>query len=176
MRQGFFPLSRFGVCLAMLLCFASMTLHVSPLWAVEPGEILADPKLEARARELSSQLRCLVCQNQSIDDSQAPLAKDLRVIVRERLVAGDDDAAIMAYLVQRYGDFVLLKPPFKFETMLLWLTPFALLVLGAFGLWRLSARRAPLAVPDLETLSEAEEAQLAAMLDPEKGQLGQKDG
>jgi cytochrome c-type biogenesis protein CcmH len=176
MRRGLFSLSRLSACLAMLLCFASMTVHISPLWAVEPGEILADPKLEARARELSSQLRCLVCQNQSIDDSQAPLAKDLRVIVRERLVAGEDDATIMAYLVQRYGDFVLLKPPFKFETLLLWLMPFALLVLGAFGLWRVSASRAQLAASNSEALSEAEEAQLAAMLAPQKDQLGQKDG
>ena len=170
---------RFGIFVvslwALLLLMPTASI-ISPLWAVEPGEMLSDPKLEARARELSAQLRCLVCQNQSIDDSQAPLAKDLRLIVRERLVAGDDDAAIMAYLVQRYGDFVLLKPPFKIETLLLWLTPFALLTLGAFGLWVLAARRAKLQPAPSEALSEAEEAELAQVIERQRGQLGQKDG
>ena len=99
--------------------------------AVEPGEILSDPALEARARAISKQLRCLVCQNQSIDDSNAELARDLRVLVRERLVAGDSDRAVIAFVTDRYGDFVLLRPPFKPITYLLWLGPPILFVLGA---------------------------------------------
>lgn len=100
--------------------------------AVEPGEILKDPGLEARARTLSLELRCLVCQNQSIDDSDAPLARDLRVIVRERLQAGDSDQEVLDFVVARYGEFVLLRPPFKTHTLLLWLAPvFALII----GLW-----------------------------------------
>lgn len=102
--------------------------------AVEPDEILSDPTLEARARDVSAGLRCLVCQNQSIDDSAAPLARDLRVIVRERLQAGDTDDQIRAFLVQRYGDFVLLKPPFEASTLLLWGTPFLVVVLGGAAL------------------------------------------
>lgn len=104
-----------------------------PAFAVEPGEMLKDPALEARARELSKEIRCLVCQNQSIDDSNAGLAKDLRVILRERLVAGDSDSDIKTFLVERYGDFVLLKPPVKAETLFLWYGPFAIGVLGAIG-------------------------------------------
>ncbi len=102
--------------------------------AVEPDEILSNPTLETRARDLSAGLRCLVCQNQSIDDSAAPLARDLRVIVRERLQAGDTDDQIRAFLVQRYGDFVLLKPPFEVSTLLLWGTPFLVVVLGGAAL------------------------------------------
>lgn len=98
--------------------------------AVEPGERLSDPALEARARALSQELRCLVCQNQSIDDSSAPLARDLRLLVRERLQAGDGDAAVRDYLVARYGDFVLLRPPVKAATLALWLAPPILLALG----------------------------------------------
>ena len=98
--------------------------------AVQPDEILPDATKEARARALSAQLRCLVCQNQSIDDSDAPLAKDLRVLVRERISAGDNDAAVMDYIVARYGDFVLLKPPFNSSTLALWLSPLLLLALG----------------------------------------------
>jgi cytochrome c-type biogenesis protein CcmH len=101
--------------------------------AVEPGEMLTDPALEARARAISAGLRCLVCQNQSIDDSNAPLAHDLRVIVRERLLAGDNDAAVRAYVVNRFGEFVLLKPPLSAGTLLLWLTP-VLLLAAAGGL------------------------------------------
>jgi cytochrome c-type biogenesis protein CcmH len=101
--------------------------------AVTPDEQLQDPKLEARARALSQELRCLVCQNQSIDDSAAPLAHDLRIILRERLAAGDSDAQAKAYLVHRYGDFVLLRPPFQAETWALWLGPPAVLLLGGAG-------------------------------------------
>lgn len=98
------------------------------VFAVQPDEVLADAALEARARSISHGLRCLVCQNQSIDDSEAPLARDLRLIVRERLVAGDSDRQVQDFLVARYGDFVLLTPPFNASTVLLWLTPFLLLV------------------------------------------------
>ena len=94
-----------------------------PAGAVEPDEMLADAALEARARAVSATLRCLVCQNQSIDDSNAPLARDLRILVRERLSAGESNEAAIAFVVARYGDFVLLKPPFKPTTWLLWLAP-----------------------------------------------------
>jgi cytochrome c-type biogenesis protein CcmH len=111
--------------------------------AVQPDEVLKDPVLEHRAREISSGLRCLVCQNQSIDDSDAQLAKDLRLLVRERLVAGDSDEAVRHYLVQRYGEFVLLKPTFKAHTLLLWLTPVLVLALGALGAYAALRRRPP---------------------------------
>jgi cytochrome c-type biogenesis protein CcmH len=104
-----------------------------PACAVTPDEQLKDPKLEARARALSQELRCVVCQNQSIDDSAAPLAHDLRVILRERLAAGDSDKQAVNYLVARYGDFVLLKPPFQADTWALWLGPLAVLLLGGAG-------------------------------------------
>jgi cytochrome c-type biogenesis protein CcmH len=115
---------------------------VSPAAAVEPDEILADAKLEARARSLSSELRCLVCQNQSIDDSNAPLARDLRLIVRERIKAGDSDKAVMDYVVARYGTFVLLRPPVERSTLLLWATPILLLAFAGLLLarkWRVPA-------------------------------------
>ncbi len=102
-----------------------------PALAVNPDEVLADPVLEARAREISKGLRCLVCQNQSIDDSNADLARDLRLLVRERLVAGDTNDQVVSYVVSRYGDFVLLKPPFKASTMVLWIGP---LFIAGFGL------------------------------------------
>ena len=117
---------------SIILAFLVAVLTV-PAFAVEPDEMLKDPALEARARELSKEIRCLVCQNQSIDDSNAGLAKDLRVILRERLVAGDSDSDIKTFLVDRYGDFVLLKPPVKAETLFLWYGPFAIGVLGAIG-------------------------------------------
>ncbi|MCH7550979.1 MAG: cytochrome c-type biogenesis protein CcmH [Proteobacteria bacterium] len=107
-------------------------LWTAPVWAVNPDEMLADPVLEKRAREISKVLRCLVCQNQSIDDSDAALAKDLRIIVRQRLTAGDSDGAVIDYVVARYGDFVLLKPPFKGATLVLWLGP---AVIAGLGLW-----------------------------------------
>jgi cytochrome c-type biogenesis protein CcmH len=108
--------------------------------AVQPDEILKDPVLEARARDLSAGLRCLVCQNQSIDDSNAELARDIRVLVRERLVAGDSDSQIRDFLVQRYGAFILLKPPFETGTLLLWGTPFLVLILGGAAIL-VAARR-----------------------------------
>jgi cytochrome c-type biogenesis protein CcmH len=116
------------------LVFAAMLgLAATAALAVEPAERLADPALEARARAIGAELRCLVCQNQSIDDSNADLAHDLRVLIRERLTAGDSDNQVLQFMVRRYGDFILLKPPVKPETYLLWFGPFAVLVLGAFG-------------------------------------------
>jgi cytochrome c-type biogenesis protein CcmH len=140
---------------------------LSPLAAraVEPDEILPDPVLEARAREISAGLRCMVCQNESIDDSQADLAKDLRVLVRERLKAGDSDEQIRAYLVQRYGNFILLKPPFEWATLLLWLGPALVLVLGAAASYMAARRKAADSAAAPAELSEAEKQRLAAILD-----------
>jgi cytochrome c-type biogenesis protein CcmH len=145
----------------------ALWLLLSPTWAVMPDEMLKDAGLEARARAISSELRCLVCQNQSIDDSDASLAKDLRIIVRERLVAGDTDAAIREYLVQRYGTFVLLRPPLDFDTALLWALPF-LAVIGGGGYMLASTRRARRG-PEATPLSPAELAQLDARLDDASG-------
>jgi len=130
--------------------------------AVEPDEIMPDPKLEARARALSAELRCMVCQNESIDESHADLARDLRLLVRERLQAGDSDDQIRAFLVGRYGDFILLKPPFKLETWLLWGAPFLVLLTGACII--LVARRRQQSFVPANLLSEAERAKLDAML------------
>jgi cytochrome c-type biogenesis protein CcmH len=131
---------------------------LSPAFAVQPDEILSDAKLEQRARKISAGLRCLVCQNQSIDDSDATLAKDLRVLVREHLQAGDSDEQIGAYLVARYGNFILLKPPFAWDTALLWLSPFVLLALGGAAIWsqtrgkRAEKPAAPLSADESEKL------------------------
>jgi len=117
-----------------------LLLSASPVFAVNPDEVLADPALEARARALSAQLRCMVCQNQSIDDSNAELAKDLRVLVREQITAGDSDEAVIDYVVSRYGEFVLLKPRLETKTLLLWGAPIVLLLAGA-AVMIVSARR-----------------------------------
>jgi cytochrome c-type biogenesis protein CcmH len=117
-----------SICAAIALLLAAI-LSTSPVRAVEPDEILPDAKLEARARALSAELRCLVCQNQSIDDSNAPLARDLRLLVRERLKSGDTDEAVMKFVVARYGEYVLLRPPVSASTLLLWLGPPAMLLL-----------------------------------------------
>jgi cytochrome c-type biogenesis protein CcmH len=114
-----------GLLAALFLLIAA----VVPAGAVQPDEILSDPALESRARALSEGLRCLVCQNQSIDDSNAPLARDLRLLIRERLKAGDSDAQAVDFIVARYGDFVLLRPRFTPETWILWIGPFALLLI-----------------------------------------------
>jgi cytochrome c-type biogenesis protein CcmH len=145
------------ICLACLLV-------LSPLaaMAVQPGEILTDPRLEARARALSAELRCMVCQNESIDESNADLARDLRLLVRERLQAGDSDDQIRAFLVHRYGDFILLKPPFKPETWLLWGAPFLVLLAG--GCIILLARRHQQNFALETPLSEAERAKLDSLL------------
>jgi cytochrome c-type biogenesis protein CcmH len=119
----------------------------APALAVQPDEMLRDPALEARARALSAELRCMVCQNQSIDDSDAPLAKDLRVLVRERLSAGESDTDVKAFLVERYGDFILLRPPLEIRTLILWAAPFAVLLIGVAGLALSARRRGTLAGP-----------------------------
>jgi len=135
--------------------------------AVQPDEIMTDPRLEARARSLSAQLRCLVCQNESIDESHADLARDLRILVRERLQEGDSDDQIRAFLVLRYGDFILLKPPFKFETWLLWGAPLLILVAGGGIIFVARRRQKSLAPANSVSLSEAERAKLEAMLGEE---------
>ena len=151
------------VLAALLLLFAMLV----PALAVNPDEVLADPALEARARAISAELRCMVCQNQSIDDSNAELAKDLRVLVRERLTAGDSDDEVRAYLVSRYGEFVLLKPPFGLNTVLLWGMPVALLLVGGIVilLQALRKRRTIAITP----LTEHEQKALDAILRDEVG-------
>jgi cytochrome c-type biogenesis protein CcmH len=137
-------------------------------WAVQPDEVLSDPALEARARVLSKELRCMVCQNQSIDDSAAPLARDLRLLVRERLTGGDSDQQVLDFLVARYGEFVLLKPRFAWHNALLWLVPPGVLVGGGLVLvlaaWRRSRRGATPSEREVEALSPAEEARLAGLM------------
>jgi len=145
--------------LAFILLFAALAL---PARAVTPDEMLKDPALEARARVLSQDLRCMVCQNQSIDDSEAPLAHDLRVLVRQRLEQGDSNKQVLDYIVARYGDFVLLKPPFKLETLLLWGLPPAALLAGIIALV-LAARRRRAVETTPPALSESESARLAAL-------------
>jgi len=142
--------------LAVFLVFAAL-----PAFAVQPDEMLPDPAMEARARALSAELRCMVCQNESIDDSDAPLARDLRLLVRDRIKAGDSDAAVKAFLVARYGDFILLKPPFEWRTIALWTAPFLLLAAGAIGI-AVAARRRPAAAA--EGLSEAERTKVEEIL------------
>ena len=144
-----------------LLIAAAVAALAGAARAVEPDEMMADPKLEARAHALSRDLRCVVCQNQSIDDSGAPLAKDLRIILRERIAAGDTDDQAVAFLVARYGSFVQLKPPLRADTFLLWFGPFIALALGGAGAFVYMRGRAPAkAAP----LSAAEEAELAELL------------
>ena len=134
--------------------------------AVEPDEILKNPQLEVRARHLSEELRCMVCQNQSIDDSAAPLARDLRLLVRERLTAGDSDHEVLNYLVARYGEFVLLKPRFELQNLLLWgLPPFAL-VTGIIALY-VTARRRRTVNLQAPALSAAEQQRVAALVEPQ---------
>jgi cytochrome c-type biogenesis protein CcmH len=143
---------------ALLLAVLSL-----PALAVTPQERLPDPAMESRAREVSAGLRCLVCQNQSIDDSEAPLAKDLRVLVRDRIKAGDSNAAVTAFVVARYGEYVLLKPPFGLHTALLWLGPGLIFLAGAFGVWRMRRKAAAGGVG--EALNDGEQAELARILD-----------
>lgn len=139
-------------------------LLAGPVAAVLPEEQLADPALEARAREISRELRCVVCQNQSIDDSDAPLAADLRAIVRERLTAGDTDEEVMAYIVARYGNFVLLKPPLELQTILLWSAPLLVLIPGGLGLALYLRRRGRTGAAEPTPLSAEERRTLADIL------------
>lgn len=146
----------------LLVIVFLLLLPVSPVFAVNPDEVLADPALEARARALSAQLRCMVCQNQSIDDSNAELAKDLRLLVRERITNGDSDEAVIAYVVSRYGEFVLLNPRFEVKTLILWGAPVVLLLAGAAAMLVAIRRRTGKATGT--ALSADEQARLDAVL------------
>ncbi len=144
---------------------AIMLLAPSASWAVQPDEMLPDPILEARARALSKELRCMVCQNESIDDSEAPLAHDLRVLVRERLKAGDSDAQVLNFLVVRYGEFVLLKPPLAWHTAALWGLPPAALLIGIVAIVVIvRRRRGEPATTEAANLTAAEETRLSELL------------
>ena len=144
------------------LALVLLLLAAMPALAVEPGEMLKDPALEARAREIGQALRCVVCQNQSIDDLQAAVAHDMRLAVRQRLVAGDSDQQVLAYMVARYGDYVLLEPPFKARTLALWLGPPALILVAAMALLAAAFRRRAPAAP--QALNEAEQRRLHVIL------------
>ena len=138
-----------------------------PAWAVEPDEMLSNPVLEARARAISKDLRCMVCQNESIDESDAPLAHDLRLLVRKRLLAGDSDQQIVDFLVSRYGQFILLKPPLTYDTIALWAAPPVLLLLGLGMIVMVERRRASAKAAPEATLTAAEEARVAEILNGE---------
>ena len=144
----------------LLLIAASIVALAGTAKAVEPDEMMADPKLEARAQALSRELRCVVCQNQSIDDSDAALAKDLRVILRERIAAGDSDDQAVAFLVARYGSFVQLKPPVRGDTLALWFGPLAVLLLGGAGAVVYMRGRSPAKAAPLTAAEEADVADL----------------
>lgn len=149
--------STFLMFLSLFMVLAgSITVH-----AVQPDEVLPDARLEARARDISSHLRCLVCQNESIDDSNAPLARDLRLLVRERLVAGDSNQQVVDFLVARYGEFVLLRPRFNRDTLLLWGAPaFLVIIAGGIIFWRVQRRKHKKLMP----LNEDEKKRLNALL------------
>jgi len=154
------------------ILFFVLTAASSPARAVQPDEIMSDPVKESRARELSRELRCMVCQNQSIDDSDAPLARDLRLLVRERLKEGYSDPQVINFLVARYGEFVLLKPRLALHTALLWFGPPALLAGGALALVFMARRRSKRGAdaqvkPEESNLSTAEQARLAELLKTE---------
>jgi cytochrome c-type biogenesis protein CcmH len=154
--------------LYLLMVALALAVH-APAHAVQPDEVLKDPVLEERARDLSKELRCMVCQNQAIDDSDAPLARDLRILVRERLQAGESDAQVLDFLVARYGEFVLLRPRFNAHTALLWLMPVIVLLIGGAALvfaWRRYRRQAVSgpAAADAAALSPAEADRLSRIL------------
>ena len=154
-----------GTMRSIAAVFLSAQLAISAAHAVTPDEMLKDPALEARARDISQHLRCVVCQNQSIDDSSAPLAKDLRVLVRERLSAGDTNPQAMSYIVARYGNFVLLKPPMQSNTLLLWFGPALILALAVFAAFRfLQRQQATPSEGASVALNAADEARLAKLL------------
>lgn len=152
---------RWLLAVLMLLALAA------PAYAVRPDEMLSDPKLEARARDIGRELRCLVCRNQSVDDSDADLAHDIRVLVRQRLAAGDTNAQVIAYIRSRYGDYVLLKPPFQLDTWLLWGGPGLILLVGLWAAGRYLRRQARMT--GAPPLSTEEQQRLAQMLDDKAG-------
>ncbi len=147
----------------LLLVAICLIISMQPVLSVQPDELLADQALESRARSISAGLRCLVCQNQSIDDSDAPLARDLRIIVRERLKAGDSDKEVLDFVVARYGKFILLKPPFDAQTIMLWLLPVTILLVAAVVIIFRTRRRRVRADGD-NYLSDDEQAQLSKIL------------
>jgi cytochrome c-type biogenesis protein CcmH len=159
------------------LVFAIAVIAGSPAaYAVQPDEIMSDPAKELRARDLSRELRCMVCQNQSIDDSEAPLARDLRLLVRERIAAGDSDAQVLDFLVARYGEFVLLKPRLEPHTLLLWMVPPLALAGGGLALWIHHRRRSRSAAAEDQPsfkLTAEEEARLEQLIgtEPSREQL-----
>jgi cytochrome c-type biogenesis protein CcmH len=153
----------------ILACALALSVMIgsSAAYAVLPDEIMSDPAKEARARDLSRELRCMVCQNQSIDDSEAPLARDLRLLVRERIAAGDSNAQVLDFLVARYGEFVLLKPRLESHTLLLWLLPPLALAGGGLALWMYGRRRSKSAAAgdgSPATLTAEEEARLRGLI------------
>ncbi len=145
----------------LLLLTAALAVLAGPAAAVNPDEALRDPALEARAHRLSKTLRCVVCQNQSIDDSDAALARDLRIILRERISAGDTDTQAVDYIVARYGSFVQLDPPMRLDTLALWFGPLAVLALGGIGAFVYMRGRSP---AEVDALTADEEAAATAML------------
>jgi cytochrome c-type biogenesis protein CcmH len=152
--------------LLFVLCLIAFA-GVPAAYAVQPDEIMSDPAKELRARNLSRELRCMVCQNQSIDDSEAPLARDLRLLVRERIAAGDSDTQVLDFLVARYGEFVLLKPRLEPHTLLLWLLPPLALAGGGLALWTYNRRRAKSASAEDQSafkLTAEEEARLEQLI------------
>ena len=153
----------------MRLTLILFLLFASPTLAIQPDEILQDNGLEQRARVISKELRCLVCQNQSIDDSDAPLARDLRLLVRERLQTGEKNEEVIAFIVDRYGDFVLLRPPVKASTIALWISPLALLLLGFFLLLTWFRKHRKNVPDDIKPLSDQEITKLKAMINREDG-------
>ncbi len=158
-------MTRHAAVFALVLAFA---LAAPPAGGADPSEMLEDPALEKRAQEIGRELRCLVCQNESIEDSNAELASDMRVLVRDRLKTGDDDREVVDYVVSRYGDYVLLKPPVKPQTLLLWAGPVILMVIGLIGMFAFYRHRAAGAGPTGAVdpaLSDAERRRLEKILE-----------
>ncbi len=151
-----------------LMILIALMLSLGVAHAVEPDEMLKDPLLEARARAVTQELRCVVCQNQSVDDSDAPLARDIRILVRERITKGDTDAQARDYIVARYGNYVLLRPPLQGDTLVLWLGPLALLVVGLAAAWIYVARRKR---DDAPPLSAEEEDAVRRLVEDEARRL-----
>jgi cytochrome c-type biogenesis protein CcmH len=159
--------------ITILTVLLFVTFAAPAAFAVQPDEIMGDPAKEARARDLSRELRCMVCQNQSIDDSEAPLARDLRLLVRERIAAGDSDNQVIDFLVARYGEFVLLKPRVNEHTLVLWLLPPLALAGGGLALWLHNRRRKSAGEPPLLHLTAEEEARIEQLIAAETARENQ---
>lgn len=165
-------LKSLGLVLLLLAAIPASTMHAG---AQHLDDRLADPVQEQRARDISRELRCLVCQNQSIEDSNAPLARDLRKIVRERVAAGDSDRAILDYLVARYGEWVLLKPRFNAQTLLLWLGPLVFLLIGGAVIFMVWRRQRHAAAPVAAPLDSCEQKRLTELLKPDSSESGERN-